>query len=122
MLLNKDLQVKKEKKEEDISFTQKCILLSSIAKDKTKMLITSFYDLPLVKLYTSEINSKNLIYSKVKGVLCFLQDKNNENNLRKFYFRIYSVNNYSLLFNVELNKEELQYYIKIRDLLYCLQT
>ena len=86
------------------------------------MLITSFYDLPLVKLYTSEINSKNLIYSKVKGVLCFLQDKNNENNLRKFYFRIYSVNNYSLLFNVELNKEELQYYIKIRDLLYCLQT
>ena len=119
MSLNKDLQVKKE---EDISFTQKCILFSSIAKDKTKMLITSFYDLPLVKLYTSEINSKNLIYSKVKGVLCFLQDKKNDNNLKKFYFRIYSINNYSLLFNIELNKEDLQYYIKIRDLLYCLQT
>ena len=121
MLLNKDLQVKK-KEEEDISFTQKCILLSSIAKDKTKMLITSFYDLPLVKLYTSAINSKNLIYSKVKGVLCFLQNKTNDNNSKKFYFRIYSVNNYSLLFNVELSKDDLQYYIKIRDLLYCLQT
>ena len=119
MLLNKDLQVKKE---EDISFTQKCILFSSIAKDKTKMLITSFYDFPLVKLYTSKINSKNLIYSKVKGVLCFLQNKTNENNSKKFYFRIYSVNNYSLLFNIELNKDDLQYYIKIRDLLYCLQT
>jgi hypothetical protein len=119
MLLNKDLLVKKE---EDISFTQKCILFSSISKDKSKMLITSFYDLPLVKLYTSEINSKNLIYSKVKGVLCFLQDKTNEQNSRKFYFRIYSINTYSLLFNIELNKEDLQYYIKIRDLLYCLQT
>ena len=109
-------------KEEDISFTQKCILMASISKDKSKILLTSFYDFPLVKLYIAEINKKNLIYSKVKGVFCFLCDKNKNLNFKKYYLRIYSINKYSILFNIELNKEDLQYYIKISDKLYCLQT
>lgn len=96
--------------------------MASISKDKSKILLTSFYDLPLVKLYTAKINTKNLIYSKIKGVFCFLCDKNKNSNDKKYYLRIYSINNYSILFNVELKKEDLQYYIKIRDILYCLQT
>ena len=107
---------------EDITFTQKCILMSSISKDKSKILITSFYDIPLVRLYTAKINTKNLIYSKIKGALLFFCDKTDDKNSRKFYFRIYSIKNYSLLFNIELSKEDLQYYIKVRENLYCLQT
>lgn len=110
------------KKVEDITFTQKCILMSSISKDKSKILITSFYDLPLVRLYTAKINTKNLIYSKIKGALFFFCDKTEDKNSRKFYFRIYSIKNYSLLFNIQLSKEDLQYYIKVRENLYCLQT
>jgi len=107
---------------EDITFTQKCILMSSISKDKSKILITSFNDMPLVRLYTAKINTKNLIYSKIKGALLFFCDKTDDKNSRKFYFRIYSIKNYSLLFNIELSKEDLQYYIKVRENLYCLQT
>jgi len=107
---------------EDITFTQKCILMSSISKDKSKILITSFNDMSLVKLYTAKINTKNLIYSKIKGALLFFCDKTDDKNSRKFYFRIYSIKNYSLLFNIELSKEDLQYYIKVRENLYCLQT
>ena len=110
------------KKVEDITFTQKCILMSSISKDKSKILITSFNDMPLVRLYTAKINTKNLIYSKIKGVLLFFCDKTDDKNSQKFYFRIYSIKNYSLLFNIELSKEDLQYYIKVRENLYCLQT
>jgi hypothetical protein len=110
------------KKVEDITFTQKCILMSSISKDKSNILITSFYDIPLVRLYTAKINTKNLIYSKIKGALLFFCDKAVDKNSRKFYFRIYSIKNYTLLFNIELNKENLQYYIKVRENLYCLQT
>ncbi len=119
MLLNNEPQTKKE---EDLSFTQKCILISILAKDNSKILITSFYDLPLVKLYTSEINTKNLIYTKIKGVLCFLQNKTKDPNSNKYFFQIYSLDNYSLLFNAELNKQDLQHYIKVRDFLYCLET
>ena len=107
---------------EDITFTQKCILMSSISKDKSKILITSFNDMSLVKFYTAKINTKNLIYSKIKGALLFFCDKTDDKNSRKFYFRIYSIKNYSLLFNIELSKEDLQYYIKVRENLYCLQT
>ena len=107
---------------EDITFTQKCILMSSLSKDKSKILITSFNDMPLMRLYTAKINTKNLIYSKIKGALLFFCDKTNDKNSRKFYFRIYSIKNYSLLFNIELSKEDLQYYIKVRENLYCLQT
>ena len=105
MLFTKE---KESNKEEDISFTQKCILMASISKDKSKILLTSFYDLAFVKLYTAKINAKNLIYSKIKGVFCFLCVKNKNLNDKKYYLRIYSINNYSNLFNVDLKKEDLQ--------------
>lgn len=116
-------QNEEPKKVEDITFTQKCILMSSISSEKSKILITSFYDIPLVKLYTANLNTKNLIYSKVKGALCFFRDKDQDDqNSRKYYLRIYSLKNYSLLFNIELAKEDLKHYIKIKEILYGLQT
>ena len=116
-------QNEEPKKVEDITFTQKCILMSCISSEKSKILITSFYDIPLVKLYTANLNTKNLIYSKVKGALCFFRDKDQDDqNSRKYYLRIYSLKNYSLLFNIELAKEDLKHYIKIKEILYGLQT
>lgn len=122
MLFTQQNEVKIEEENISVTFTQKCIFMASISQDKSKILLTSFNDLPVVKLYTSKVNTKDLIYSKVKGILCFMSDKNKEEESKKYYLRIYSIKSYSLLFNIELSKKDLQFYIKIRNYLYCLQT
>ena len=122
MLFTNQNVIKKEEENISVTFTQKCILMASISQDKSKILLTSFNDLPVVKLYTTKVNTKDLIYSKIKGVLCFMSDKNKDPEAKKYYLRIYSIKKYSLLFNIELSKNDLEYYIKIRNDLYCFQA
>ena len=85
----------------EINFTKRCILMAVISKDKNLVLINSFHKIPIVKLYTADSSYENFIYSKIKGAFCLLMTKEKE---AKYYFRIYSLKDYSLLFNMEIKK------------------
>ena len=93
----------------EINFTKRCILMSVISQEKNILLINSFHKIPIVKLYTADSTFENFIFSKVKGAFCLFMNKEKDPKNRKFYFRIYDLNDYSLLFNMEIKKEYMQY-------------
>jgi len=45
---------KPKKKNKELSFIKKCILLANINSDKDKLLLNSFDFMPIVKLYTAD--------------------------------------------------------------------
>ena len=102
-----------------INFTRKCILMSIIAKEKNMILVNSFNNIPFVKLYTANIHNEIFIYSKIKGALCLFINK--DQNKKLFYLRIYDVQNYSIIFNMELEKEHFKYFIQYNDDFYFMQ-
>ena len=102
-----------------MNFTKKCILMSVISQEKNITLVNSFHNIPLVKLYTANINDENFIYSKIKGALCFFVKK--EQNSEIFYLKIYDIQNFSIVFNMELKKEQLQFFIQYSDDFYFMQ-
>ena len=105
--------------DKEVTFTQKCILMSKIFQDKSKQLLTSFNDFFIVKLYTGRLNENKLIYSKISGVLCLLQERSDNT---KYYFQIYSIKNYSLLFSIELKNTDISFFEKLKENFYCLPT
>ena len=102
-----------------INFTRKCILMSVISKEKNLILVNSFNNIPFVKLYTTNNDYENFIYSKIKGALCFFMNK--DPNKVLFYLRIYDIKNYSIVFNMELKKEHLKYFTQYSDNFYFMQ-
>lgn len=103
----------------EINFTKRCILMSVISKEKDLILINSFNKIPIVKLYTADSSYENFIYSKIKGAFCLLM-KNGKNDL-KYFFRIYSLRDYSTLFNMEIKKENMQYITQYKDDFYFME-
>ena len=102
-----------------MNFTKKCILLSVISQEKNILLINSFNNIPFVKLYTANLYDENFIYSKIKGALCLFINKDQNKNL--FYLKIYDIQNYSIVFNMELKKEQLKCFIQYSDDFYFMQ-
>ena len=102
-----------------LNFTRKCILMSVISKEKNLILVNSFNNIPFVKLYTTNNDYENFIYSKIKGALCLFMNK--DQNKVLFYLRIYDIKNYSIVFNMELKKEHLKYFTQYSDDFYIMQ-
>jgi hypothetical protein len=102
----------------EINFTKRCILMAVISKDKNLALINSFQKIPIVKLYTADSSYENFIYSKIKGAFCLLMTKEKE---AKYYFRIYSLKDYSLLFNMEIKKQYMQYITQYHEDFYFME-
>ena len=115
-MANKDLDIINE-----INFTKRCILMSVISKEKNMILINSFHKIPIVKLFTADSNFENFVYSKIKGAFCLFMSKERDIKNRKYYFRIYDLKDYSLLFNIEIKKEYIQYISQYKDDFYFMQ-
>ena len=111
------LKEKSKKKNNELSFTQKCIILANIQNETDKILINSFYFMPVVKLYTSSIKQDIFSYTKIKGALLLFQDKNIAK--KNYYLRIYDINDYSLRFNLEISNETKKNYVKNESNFYC---
>ena len=108
------------KNKKEINFTKKCILMSVISQEKNIILLNSFNNIPIIKLYTTNSSYENFIYSKIKGALClFISNKDPKNKL--YYFRIYDIRNYSILFNMELKNEHLKLFNQYSDEFYFLR-
>ena len=106
-----------EKKNIQLSFTQKCIMVSNILYEKDKLLLNSFDFIPLVKLYTSNMRKEKFNYTKIKGGLVIFQDKEKEE--KNYHIRIYDSKDYSIQFNLEINNETKKNYIKLEPNFYC---
>ena len=102
-----------------MNFTKKCILLSVISQEKNITLVNSFDNIPFIKLYTANSYDENFIYSKIKGVLCLFINKDQSKN--SFYLKIYDIQNYSIVFNMELKKEQLKCFTQYSDDFYFIQ-
>lgn len=113
-------KVSKAKKDEEISFTRKCLLMAKISQEKNMVLINSFKDIPFVTLYTAKLNQEYFVSSNVSGAFCFFTDNNPEK--KKIYFRIYNIYNISLVFQMELKDELIKEYSKLNDCFYTLCT
>ena len=106
-------------KTQEMNFTQKCILMSIVAKEKNLVLVNSFNNIPFVKLYTAKQDNEIFIYSKIKGALCLFARK--DPNKKLFCLRIYNIDNYSIVFNMELQKDHLKYFTQYNDDFYYMQ-
>jgi len=106
----------------ELSYTKKCMILANIASDKKKILINTFDNMPLVKLYTANLKLDNFVYSKIKGVLCFLveEDKKKVN----YYLQIYEIKNYSLAFAMPVTQKLVNDLTRIENVnnFFCLPT
>ena len=107
-------------KSKELSYTQKCIILANLVTDKKKVLINSFDNIPLVKLYTANLKQENFVYSKIKGALCLLYEEENKNII--YYLQIYDINYFSLAFNLQVNQKMVKDLIKIEQNFFCLPT
>lgn len=106
---------KSKKKNNTLSFTKKCIILANLQYEPDKIIFNSFNFIPVVKLYTATQKQETFNYSKIKGGLILLQDKNSGN----FHIRIYDSKIYNPKFNIEINKETKKNYMKVESNFYC---
>ena len=104
----------------DLSYTQKCIILASIASDKKKTMINLYDNIPIVKLYTANLKQENFIYSKIKGPLFFLYEE--ENKKMNYYLQIYDPKSLSLAFNLQINQKMIKDLIELEDNFICLPS
>jgi len=111
------LNLKSNKKKNELSFTQKCILTSNVLYDTDKDLLNSLFSIPLVKLYTSNMRQETFSYTGIKGGLFLLQDAEKED--KNLYIRIYDSDDYSLKFNLEISPDTKKNYMKIEPNFYC---
>ena len=96
----------KEKKGNEISFIKKCIILANIFQNKNKFVVNLFNNIPYVKLYTANLIMDNFIYSKIKGALFLIYEKNKDQT--NFFFQIYDLNDYSLVFSLPIYPKMLE--------------
>ena len=108
---------KSKKKNHELSFTKKCIILANIQNEPDKILLNTFNFIPLVKLYTASQKQETFNYTTIKGGLFLFRDKNTLE--KNFYLRIYDSKNYSLRFNLEINQDTRKNYIKVEPNFYC---
>ena len=94
--------------------------MTVISKDKNVVLVNSFDKIPIVKLYTASSSYENFIYSKIKGAFCLLMSKG-KNNESQYFFRIYSLKDYSTLFNMEIKKANMQYITQYKEDFYFME-
>ena len=106
-----------KKKNHELSFTKKCIILANIQNEPDKILLNTFNFIPLVKLYTAGQKQETFNYTTIKGGLFLLKDKNSLE--KNFYLRIYDSKNYSLRFNLEINQDSRKNYVKVEPNFYC---
>ncbi len=111
------LNLKSNKKKNEFSFTQKCILTSNVLYDTDRNVLNSLFFIPLVKLYTANMRQEAFSYTGIKGGLFLLQDANKE--AKNLHLRIYDSIDYSPKFNLEINPETKKNYIKIEPNFYC---
>ena len=106
----------------ELSYTQKCMILANIASDKKKILINTFDNMPIVKLYCSDLKIDNFVYSKIKGALCLLveEDKKKVN----YYLQIYEIKNFSLAFAMPITQKLVNDITRIENVnnFFCLPT
>ena len=103
----------------EINFTKKCILMSVISQDKNVTLVNPFTKIPIAKIYTANSSCETFVYSKIKGALCLFMNKDPKKRI--YYFRIYELKTYSLVFNMELKKEYIQYITYYQDDFYFME-
>ena len=106
---------KSPQKKHDFNFTQRCIILSNLQYETDKIILNSFSFIPFVKLYSATQKQDVFCYTKIKGGLILLQDKNTQN----FHLRIYDSKNYAATFNLEINSETRKSYTKLETKFYC---
>ena len=119
----KDSQLAKKTpniKIKELSFTQKCLIFANISKDKKKVLMNEFDNIPLVKLYTANLKQDNFIYSKIKGGLCLLFEK--EDKKINYYLHIYDINTNTLSFNMQINQKMINDIMKMENNFLCFPT
>ena len=107
-----------QEKKNDINFTQKCIMFANITRIKDKIILNPFDFIPKVKIYTSSLRQQVFTYTKMKGGLFIIKNKNKK-DAHKFFIRVYSYKDYSLLFNLEINTETKKSYVEIEPNFYC---
>jgi hypothetical protein len=107
-----------QEKKNDINFTQKCIMFANITRIKDKIILNPFDFIPKVKIYTSSIRQQIFTYTKIKGALFIIKNKNKK-DAQKFLIRVYSYKDYSLQFNLEINSETRKSYVEIEPNFYC---
>ena len=83
------------------TFVQKCILLASIKHSKYKILLNSFDNIPIVKLYSAGLTQEKYIYTKIKGALLLFKDDES-----KIIATIYDLNTYSQVLNVNIDQKD----------------
>ena len=106
---------KSPQKKHDFNFTQRCIMLSNLQLETDKIILNSFSFIPFVKLYSATQKQDVFCYTKIKGGLILLQDKNTQN----FHLRIYDSKNYAATFNLEINGDTRKSYTKLEKKFYC---
>ena len=107
-----------EEQKNDINFTQKCIMFANITRIKDKIILNPFDFIPKVKIYTSSFRQQIFTYTKLKGGLFIIKNKNKK-DAQKFFIRVYSYKDFSLLFNLEINSETRKNYVQIEPNFYC---
>ena len=107
-----------EEEKNGLSFTQKCIMFANVTRIKDKIILNPFDFIPKVKIYTSNLRQQIFTYTKMKGGLFIIKNKNKK-DAHKYFIRVYSHKDYSLLFNLEINKETKKSYIEIEPNFYC---
>ena len=107
-----------EEQKNDINFTQKCIMFANITRIKDKIILNPFDFIPKVKIYTSSFRQQIFTYTKIKGGLFIIKNKNKK-DAQKFFIRVYSYKDFSLLFNLEINSETRKNYVQIEPNFYC---
>ena len=107
-----------EEEKNDLNFTQKCIMFANIIRIKDKIILNPFDFIPKVKIYTSSLRQQIFTYTKIKGGLFIIKNKNKK-EAHKYFIRVYSYKDYSLLFNLEINNETRKNYIEIEPNFYC---
>ena len=107
-----------EEEKNDLSFTQRCILFAKITRIKDKIILNPFDFIPKVKIYTSSFKQQIFTYTKMKGGLFIIKNKNKK-DANKYFIRVYSHKDYSLLFNLEINTETKASYVEIEPNFYC---
>ena len=115
--MQKTSNKKSKKKKHELSFIKKFLILSNIQNGPDKILLNTFNFIPLVKLYMASQQQGAFNYTTIKGGLFLFKDKNTLE--KNFYLRIYNSKNYSLRFNLEINQDTRNNFIKVEPSFYC---
>jgi hypothetical protein len=93
-------------------------MFANITRIKDKIILNPFDFIPKVKIYTSSFRQQIFTYTKIKGGLFIIKNKNKK-DAQKYIIRVYSYKDFSLLFNLEINNETRKNYVEIEPNFYC---